>query len=120
MTPHQYGASPSTLHANAPYLQGDTIDVEVVVTAYHYGWFEFRLCDLGTHAGFAKPETQECFNEHVLKFDVEDARYRYPSSKMNYPQRDPTDYVSQDKHVLCDGIPGSPFGSCCNKGGTCS
>jgi hypothetical protein len=112
-----YGASPATM--TATYAEGSWIDVEVKVTAYHYGWFEFRLCDFDDSAPFSEPVTQECLNMHVLRFDVNDAEQRY-GGKMHTGIASPSDYTSLSQHVRCGGIPGAPRGSCCNGGGACS
>ena len=64
MTPGPYGYSAATV--NSGYVEGGLIDIEVKITAYHKGWFEFRLCDRGAASA---PVTQACFNQHVLKFD---------------------------------------------------
>ncbi len=60
------------------YAAGGYMDLEVVLTAHHEGWFEFRLCvpkDGG--ASLLSGLTQECFNEHVLEMDVEHAVRNY-------------------------------------------
>ncbi|XP_045183781.2 uncharacterized protein LOC123542162 [Mercenaria mercenaria] len=46
------------------YFKGDVMETKVQLTAYHKGWFEFRLCPLAT------PDTkvtQECLNQTLLK-----------------------------------------------------
>lgn len=46
------------------YKSGETMDVSFLLSAYHAGWVEFRLCVLDE----SNPTlTQECLNEHVLK-----------------------------------------------------
>ncbi|KAH8057154.1 hypothetical protein JL722_6795 [Aureococcus anophagefferens] len=54
-----YGAAAPT----ATWTEGATVDVEVVVTAHHLGWFEFRLC---AEDPAASELTQACLNEHAL------------------------------------------------------
>ncbi|KNC81691.1 hypothetical protein SARC_06001 [Sphaeroforma arctica JP610] len=44
----------------ATYQEGESIDLEVTVTAHHLGWFDFQLCD--------SPDiTEECFQRNKLK-----------------------------------------------------
>lgn len=110
-----------------------TFEVEMTITAHHWGWSEFRLCE---HGGYGENDgglTQECFNEHVLSFDVEDAVERYPPAAMGKGQdgksavTSPTDYNAIPGSVRCSGsavrkeFPWlySPDGSCCNHGGEC-
>ena len=46
------------------YRTGSNIDISVELTANHKGFFEFRLCPLDEQTA---PETDECFNRHVLR-----------------------------------------------------
>ncbi|CAF3625173.1 unnamed protein product [Rotaria sp. Silwood1] len=46
------------------YTQGQQIDVKVVLTANHKGYFEFRLCNLD--ASPLADATQECLDRHQL------------------------------------------------------
>merc|ERR1712176_460542 len=127
----------------------NSFDLEMLITAHHWGWSEFRLCTEGAGKG---PDgtgvTQECFNQNVLTFDTEDAKKRYPTKNMTdasrpggqsptgwktYNPTSPSDYRGTSASVRCDG-PGteikqdlkkeepdlwSPGGSCCNGGGDC-
>ncbi|XP_060607944.1 uncharacterized protein LOC132760070, partial [Ruditapes philippinarum] len=45
------------------YDKGGVLNTEVEITAYHKGWFEFRLCPLATTT---TKVTQECLNQNVL------------------------------------------------------
>ncbi|UJR14528.1 hypothetical protein I4U23_001524 [Adineta vaga] len=47
------------------YTQGQQIDVQVVLTANHKGYFEFRLCNLD--ASPSADASQECLDRHLLK-----------------------------------------------------
>ena len=111
-----YATSPIQATVNA----GSTLDIKVRITAYHYGWFEFRLC---TDAGAL---TQECLNQHVLELDETYSLAQYSSGDMPRGLLNTLDYIGSDttdyghKHTLCDKIPGAPSGSCCRNGGTCS
>ena len=98
------------------------MQVEVKITAWHAGWFEFRLAvphDGG--ADTSTPITQALLNQHVLHID--------PST----PEYDSvTDYTSVGGAFKCSTSGGHddptassanskwPHGSCCNGGGACS
>ncbi|XP_011429462.3 uncharacterized protein [Magallana gigas] len=45
------------------YKEGQIIDVQVKITASHFGYFEFRLCP---NNNVHKPATQACLNQYVL------------------------------------------------------
>jgi hypothetical protein len=125
---------------NAPFdtvtLGNDnSFNLSIRMTAHHWGWFEFRLCRSGS-----SPEgvTQECFNQDILSFDVEDAKARYEgkmgaesldiSEGIRAPN-DPSDYKAIRSGRRCMGPDAepqerhpdlwSPGGSCCNGGGRC-
>ena len=98
----KYGNAPSA----CTYKAGSEVIFEVDITAYHQGWFEFRLCDVEKNDGKL---TQECLNKHVLSFN--------PNDSLN---KDHANYATLSKNVKCDGIPGAPKGSCCNGGGICN
>jgi len=114
-----------------------SIEVEVEVTAHHWGWFEFRLCREGGRGRNGQGVTQECFNQDVLRFDAAQARSLYGGAPMGTGMAgapaDPADYAGTHASVRCDG-PGddisagqklqypeiwAPEGSCCNNGGDC-
>ena len=52
------------------YEQGQEIEVDVILTAYHKGHFEFHACPIeaeqGTGTGTAA--SGDCLNEYLLKF----------------------------------------------------
>ncbi|XP_045185095.2 uncharacterized protein LOC123543096 [Mercenaria mercenaria] len=48
------------------YVKGDVLNTKVDITAYHRGWFEFRLCPLATPN---TKVTQECLNQTLLKVE---------------------------------------------------
>ena len=106
----------------------NSFEVSMKITAYHYGWAEFRLCPEGGRGADGQGVTQECFNQHVLRFDVADAVARYTGMDSKGAQ-DPSDYVGIKTSARCDG-PGaelkleapemwSPPGTCCFDGGDC-
>merc|ERR1712142_413028 len=45
------------------FMAGEVVDVVVDVTTNHKGWFEFRLCPVGSPDELV---TQECLDEHLL------------------------------------------------------
>lgn len=49
------------------YTQGQNITLQVNVTAYHRGHFDFQLCD-------HYPETEDCFRTFVSNFSIEGFR----------------------------------------------
>ena len=122
--PNLYGPSFPTV---ANYVMGQYIDIEITITAHHWGWFEFRLCrneDGGLDV--TKPTTQECLNQNILEFDLEYTQKSYqgmmrPGSGI----QSPADYTGDAsfyawQHTTCPYMNFSPDGSCCNGGGTCS
>ena len=123
------------------YVAGGQMDVRVKVTAYHAGWFEFRLSvppDGG--ASWSTPLTQESLNQRVLT--IHPSTPHYPAvvdyKRMNgigyggggaykcaytggnpwptllHPTRGYADETSTTPNTLW------PHGSCCNDGGACS
>jgi len=53
------------------YQQGQTIPVEIFLAVDHRGWFEFRLCPYSVTG----QESEECFNQHLLRFADGTTRY---------------------------------------------
>lgn len=115
----------------------NSMEVEVEVTAHHWGWFEFRLCREGGRGRNGQGVTQECFNQDVLRFDVAQASSLYGGAPMGTGMAgapaDPADYAGTHASVRCDGPGGDVSagqkleypeiwaleGSCCNNGGDC-
>merc|ERR1712151_565535 len=129
-------------------LEVDTegyFELNMQITAHHWGWSEFRLCTEGEGRGQDNEGvSQECFNKHVLTFDTEDALERYNQSRMEdiesrpgcfWPSSgdeckkptSPSDYQILEPSTRCDGdsAPTAPMeylapgGSCCLGGGDC-
>jgi hypothetical protein len=114
--------------------EDNSFTVAMQITAHHWGWSEFRLCRNGASVGGV---TQECFNQNVLSFDVENARLRYGKNmsadsrdvQQGYVPKDPSDYVGTNPERRCNGFAAehkeeypylwSPSGSCCIDGGEC-
>ncbi|KAH3882763.1 hypothetical protein DPMN_006708, partial [Dreissena polymorpha] len=46
------------------YKMGQTVTMKAILTANHWGWFEFRICP---NNDVRKPATIECLDKHVLQ-----------------------------------------------------
>lgn len=46
------------------YCAGSTVKIQVNITSYHKGWFDFQLCS-------TYPETESCF-QSIHKYSIED------------------------------------------------
>ena len=60
---HEPGGQYATGKIGKTYHEGQIINITVDITANHYGYFEFRLCQ---NDEFMKAVTQECFDKHLL------------------------------------------------------
>lgn len=104
------------------YIAGQTMEVNVKLTAYHAGWLEFRLCVPTDQAVDTKtPITQTCLNQHVLKIHSSTPQY---ADIIKYQQVGPS-YRCKTSAGQADPTATSPnivwpYGSCCNGGGACS
>ena len=71
------------------YEQGQEIEVDVILTAYHKGHFEFHACPIeaeqGTGTGTGTAASGDCLNEYPLEF-VSDPLYGAPKD-IDYPYR---------------------------------
>ena len=116
--------------ARGVYKLGEPMLVQVKVTAYHWGWFEFRLAKPGgaDQAVTTKiPITQDMLNKHVLEIDPSTPGYTTVvdydgmgglsgkggeyKCKTTGGHMDPKSATPNDKW---------PHGTCCNGGGSCS
>ena len=57
------------------HLDFQVIDVKVILTAFHDGWFQFRLCDYGTKNP-SQEATEECLDQNILKVSCGSTRSR--------------------------------------------
>lgn len=73
---------PMPANPQSTYVEGQIIDVEVVLSAHHKGHFVFKACPIPFTT--ISP-TQECFDNHPLMF-VEDLLYGAPIDE-RYPER---------------------------------
>ena len=135
--PGQYGPEP----ARGTFVAGGLMEVQASITAWHAGWFEFRLgvpADGGVDTSI--PMTQALLNEHVLKIDPSTSDYAAVTNyagMLGYSGIDGGWY----KCAYSGGTPGPtlanptqghfdptsntpntlwPHGTCCNDGGDCS
>lgn len=100
------------------YKSGGIMDVNIKLTAYHYGWFEFRLCvPAPANQGLDTKvvETQACMNQHILQID--------PSSE-NYADVIKYDRIDGSYRCPLNGDTTAsnpstvwPDGTCCKGGG---
>lgn len=60
------------MQVSRTYVSGQQVQLEVELTAYHAGYFEFRLCPLNTEA---RPVPQACLDRWLLSSE-EGQRYR--------------------------------------------
>ena len=72
--PQELGGEYGLGVVSANLSQGQVLQVEVELTAYHQGYFEFRLCRHNTRL---RPVTQECLDQHLLPLESGGSRY-YP------------------------------------------
>ena len=99
---------------------GSTFEVTIQVTAYHYGWFEFRLCAPSAGQKVVVADTAECFRQHVLALDPQ--QY-YTSADMNVGIASVFDFVGSAEagynfqHAKCQQ---GPPNTCCDPDSGCS
>lgn len=127
MAPNQFGPT----EPRATWMAGGTARVEVAITAYHGGHFEFRLAvpeDGG--ADTTVPITQIMLNRHILEIAPSTPFY---SDVTNYQgMKGYGGYSGHGGEFKCKTTGGHvdatatspqvrwPHGSCCNGGGGCS
>ena len=78
---HEAGGKYATGTITGHYSQGQTINVEVQITATHKGYFEFRLCP---HNNPNTPVTQACLDQHILTQQNGNARVTELGRVSNY------------------------------------
>ncbi len=90
--------------STATYSEGDTVDFNVVLTAYHKGDFRFRVCRIeGTTPEDERNQlTEQCFDQHELK--QADASAQSPGTARYFigPTSDNWNY--NIKYQLPDGL----------------
>jgi hypothetical protein len=110
----QYGATGPRMTVEA----GEVLPISVKITAYHAGWFEFRLCSPDQFGGL----TQDCLNQNVLKID---ASTPYYPAIVDYANMKGISGAAGNGDWYKCGVDKSPnqiwpSGSCCYDGGHCS
>lgn len=65
----------------ARYIQGQEIEVDILLTAHHKGHFQFSLCPIQ----YGEEPTGDCFEDYPLEF-ISDPLYGAPKDA-NYPNR---------------------------------
>ena len=60
---YESGGQKFTGEITRHYKRGQTIDATFQITAYHWGFVDFRLCK---NDDVTKAATWECMNKHVL------------------------------------------------------
>jgi predicted carbohydrate-binding protein with CBM5 and CBM33 domain len=111
--------------SRATVQSGGVLNVDIKVTAYHAGWFEFRLCNPDSSGAL----TQACLNEHVLEIDESTPYYPavldYAGMKGISKEGNGGWYKCKENSGFTDPTSQTPNtvwpkGSCCNDGGACS
>jgi hypothetical protein len=83
-TPMNYNMEPMSSNVQATYVEGDIIDVEVLITTHHKGHFVFSACPISKDSMEVVP-TAECFEKHKLTFVLDEL---YGANRdPNYPER---------------------------------
>jgi len=73
---HESGGIYATGLKGRRYTPGQIIDIEIELTANHWGYFELRLCPLEDPT---KTERQECFNKYPLTLEGKStSRFQIP------------------------------------------
>lgn len=70
--PHEVGGQYATGTIVKTYSVGQTINVDIYLSANHLGYFEFRLCPVNNPKIEA---THECLNRNLLKIEGHGTRY---------------------------------------------
>mmetsp|Transcript_21209 Transcript_21209/g.49123 ORF Transcript_21209/g.49123 Transcript_21209/m.49123 type:complete len:384 (+) Transcript_21209:117-1268(+) len=117
------GSEPMTSEENmeptaiqATFVSGSIVELEVKVTAHHWGYYEFRICDVtvGPTTFATRTEAQACFDQHLLlradplpSCSVNDADPDCQPLDPNYPERWylPLKGVNGDVHKMRYKLP---------------
>jgi len=62
------------------YIENQVIDIEIELTAYHQGFFEFRLCPLNT---MSRPTSQACLDKHIMQQEYGGEKFYPPTPDQN-------------------------------------
>mmetsp|Transcript_28630 Transcript_28630/g.66347 ORF Transcript_28630/g.66347 Transcript_28630/m.66347 type:complete len:388 (-) Transcript_28630:336-1499(-) len=105
---------PSAIQAT--FVSGSIVELEVKVTAHHWGYYEFRICDVivGPTTFATRTEAQACFDQHLLlradplpSCTIDDADPDCQPIDPNYPERWylPRKGVNGDVHKMRYKLP---------------
>lgn len=109
--PHELGGRFGKGVIVRKYAPHDAVTIKIELTASHFGYFEFRVCDE------PKSTTQECLDKHVLQIDGRDGTKFYPRDgnkiyEMKY--RLPADLECPHCVLQWRYIAGNNWGTCEN------
>ncbi|KAF4668213.1 hypothetical protein FOL47_003136 [Perkinsus chesapeaki] len=78
LQPHMQQGAPTTI-----YRKGENIEIEIEVTAHHWGHFEFRICKGGLNGDkfSTQIDGQKCLNENLLLRPSPDDREECKNAK---------------------------------------
>lgn len=106
---HEAGGKYWTGNPAATYVQGQTIEIDLVITTNHYGRFEFKICEVGLSSDAERKElSQDCFDQHQL-VQANIPQAQAPGEKYFYTSpQDPvyneyTMYYKLPENVTCNG-----------------
>ena len=126
----QAGGAYGPTSPRAVYKAGQPMEIKVLISAYHAGWFEFRLAvpeAANQKVDTKVPITQEMLNKHLLEIDPTTPNYKKVIDYENMKG-----YNGNGGEYKCATSGGHadpksttpqklwPHGTCCNGGGTCS
>lgn len=72
--PHEAGGKYGNGVIGKVYSMGQTIDVDIDISANHWGYFELNICPVD---GKNKDPTQECFDQHPLMLTSNPSSHRF-------------------------------------------
>lgn len=63
---HEYGGVSANGTITATYKEGQVINIQIVITTWHYGRYRFRICVIETPTKEKTLLTDDCLDEHLL------------------------------------------------------
>ncbi|XP_026733298.1 uncharacterized protein LOC113497784 [Trichoplusia ni] len=106
--PHELGGKYGKGYIVATYAPGEVITTNVYISAYHMGFWEFRICT------DPYDNTQECFDQHLVELEDGETKY-YPKDGSAYYEvkyRLPTDLVCDHCVLQWKYTAGNNWGFC--------
>lgn len=91
------------------FTSGEVIDVTVILTAYHIGFWEFKICPDPTN------NNQDCFEQYLVELEEGGTQY-YPKGSGRYEMRYrlPEDLVCEHCVLQWRYTTGNNWGDCKN------